>query len=150
MPRARSKKPKRRAEAPPKGILVAFLVTPKKTPPWCPDNRSVIMNHQKDAYTGWSVGPKMRLGNMVDLGILSDAYEDQRQDLVKLTPEQRHRARENFQTTKSLPVQKKSEAWQSYQQLTEEQKKALAAAAKAQKHPTAVTALPGGAPVSVS
>ncbi len=66
-------------------------------------------------------------------------------DWVKLTPEQRHRARENFQTTKSLPVQKKSEAWQSYQQLTEEQKKALAAAAKAQKHPTAVTALPGGA-----
>ncbi|WP_316873286.1 DUF3106 domain-containing protein [Ralstonia edaphi] len=66
-------------------------------------------------------------------------------DWVKLTPEQRHRARENFQTTKSLPVQKKSEAWQSYQQLTEEQKKALAAAAKAQKHPSAVTALPGGA-----
>ncbi|MET3447946.1 DUF3106 domain-containing protein [Ralstonia sp. 1138] len=65
-------------------------------------------------------------------------------DWVKLTPEQRHRARENFQTTKSLPVQKKSEAWQSYQQLTEEQKKALAAAAKAQKHPSAVTALPGG------
>ncbi|MRS99635.1 DUF3106 domain-containing protein [Ralstonia pickettii] len=64
-------------------------------------------------------------------------------DWVKLTPEQRHRARENFQTTKSLPVQKKSEAWQSYQQLTEEQKKALAAAAKAQKHPSAVTALPG-------
>ena len=66
-------------------------------------------------------------------------------DWVKLTPEQRHRARENFQTTKSLPVQKKSEAWQSYQQLTEEQKKALVAAAKAQKHPSAVTALPGGA-----
>ncbi|CAJ0876793.1 hypothetical protein R20233_02265 [Ralstonia sp. LMG 32965] len=65
-------------------------------------------------------------------------------DWVKLTPEQRHRARENFQTTKSLPLQKKSEAWQSYQQLTEEQKKALAAAAKAQKHPSAVTALPGG------
>lgn len=66
-------------------------------------------------------------------------------DWIKLTPEQRHRARENFQTTKSLPVQKKSEAWQSYQQLTDEQKKALAAAAKAQKHPSAVTALPGGA-----
>nr|WP_311527315.1 DUF3106 domain-containing protein [uncultured Ralstonia sp.] len=66
-------------------------------------------------------------------------------DWIKLTPEQRHRARENFQTTKSLPVQKKSEAWQSYQQLTDEQKKALVAAAKAQKHPSAVTALPGGA-----
>lgn len=66
-------------------------------------------------------------------------------DWVKLTPEQRHRARENFQTTKSVPVQKKSEAWQSYQQLTDDQKKALAAAAKAQKHPTAVTALPGNA-----
>jgi hypothetical protein len=66
-------------------------------------------------------------------------------DWVKLTPEQRHRARENFQTTKSVPLQKKSEAWQSYQKLTDEQKKALAAAAKAQKHPSAVTALPGNA-----
>lgn len=66
-------------------------------------------------------------------------------DWVKLTPEQRHRARENFQTTKSVSVQKKSEAWQSYQKLTDDQKKALAAAAKAQKHPTAVTALPGNA-----
>jgi len=64
-------------------------------------------------------------------------------DWVKLTPEQRHRARENFQTTKSVPVQKKNEAWQRYQQLPEEQKKELAAAAKAQKHPSAVTALPG-------
>jgi len=66
-------------------------------------------------------------------------------DWVKLTPEQRHRARENFQTTKSVSVQKKSEAWQSYQQLTDDQKKALAATAKAQKHPSAVTALPGNA-----
>ena len=66
-------------------------------------------------------------------------------DWVKLTPEQRHRARENFQTTKSVPVQKKSEAWQRYQELPEEQKKALAAAAKAQKRPSAVTALPGNA-----
>ncbi|WP_296222994.1 DUF3106 domain-containing protein [Ralstonia sp. UBA689] len=64
-------------------------------------------------------------------------------DWVKLTPEQRHRARENFQTTKSVPLQKKSEAWQHYQQLPDEQKKALAAAAKAQKRPSAVTALPG-------
>jgi len=64
-------------------------------------------------------------------------------DWVKLTPEQRHRARENFQTTKSVPVQKKSEAWQRYQQLPDEQKKELAAAAKAQKRPSAVTALPG-------
>lgn len=63
-------------------------------------------------------------------------------DWVKLTPEQRHRARENFQTTKSVPLQKKSEAWQRYQQLPDEQKKALAAAAKAQKRPSAVTALP--------
>lgn len=66
-------------------------------------------------------------------------------DWVKLTPEQRHRARENFQTTKSVSVQKKSEAWQSYQKLTDDQRKALAAAAKAQKHPSAVTALPGNA-----
>lgn len=65
-------------------------------------------------------------------------------DWMKLTPEQRHRARENFQTTKSVPVQKKSEAWQRYQQLSDEQKKELAAAAKAQKRPSAVTALPGG------
>ena len=66
-------------------------------------------------------------------------------DWIKLTPEQRHRARENFQTTKSVPVQKKSEAWQHYQHLSDDQKKALAAAAKAQKRPSAVTALPGNA-----
>lgn len=66
-------------------------------------------------------------------------------DWIKLTPEQRHRARENFQTTKSVPVQKKSEAWQRYQHLSDDQKKELAAAAKAQKRLSAVTALPSSA-----
>jgi len=42
---------------------------------------------------------------------------------VKMTPQQRRLARENYQITRSLPAQKKAEAWNKYQQLPEEQKK---------------------------
>ncbi|WP_420992714.1 DUF3106 domain-containing protein [Cupriavidus sp. 30B13] len=63
---------------------------------------------------------------------------------VKMTPQQRRLARENYQITRSLPPQKKAEAWDKYQQLPEEQKKNLAAAEKVPRRPGAVSALPSG------
>ncbi|EHP44077.1 transmembrane protein [Cupriavidus basilensis OR16] len=63
---------------------------------------------------------------------------------VKMTPQQRRLARENYQITRSLPAQKKTEAWNKYQQLPEEQKKNLAAAEKVPRRPGAVSALPSG------
>lgn len=63
---------------------------------------------------------------------------------VKMTPQQRRLARENYQITRSLPAQKKAEAWNKYQQLPEEQKKNLAAAEKVPRRPGAVSALPSG------
>lgn len=63
---------------------------------------------------------------------------------VKLTPQQRRLARENYQITRSLPAQKKAEAWDKYQQLPEEQKKNLAAAERVPRRPGAVSALPSG------
>ncbi|CAG9165353.1 hypothetical protein LMG23992_00450 [Cupriavidus laharis] len=63
---------------------------------------------------------------------------------VKLTPQQRRLARENYQITRALPAQKKAEAWDKYQQLPEEQKKKLAAAERVPHRPGAVSALPSG------
>ncbi|MDF3834295.1 DUF3106 domain-containing protein [Cupriavidus basilensis] len=63
---------------------------------------------------------------------------------VKMTPQQRRLARENYQITRSLPAKKKTEAWDKYQQLPEEQKKNLAAAEKVPRRPGAVSALPSG------
>jgi hypothetical protein len=63
---------------------------------------------------------------------------------VKMTPQQRRVARENYQITRSLPAKKKAEAWDEYQQLPEEQKKKLAAAEKVPRRPGAVSALPSG------
>lgn len=63
---------------------------------------------------------------------------------VRMTPQQRRLARENYQITRQLPQEKKAEAWDRYQQLPEEQKKKLAAAEKVPRHPGAVSALPSG------
>ena len=63
---------------------------------------------------------------------------------VKMTPQQRRLARENYQITRALPAQKKAEAWDKYQQLPEEQKKKLAAAERVPRRPGAVSALPSG------
>ncbi len=63
---------------------------------------------------------------------------------VKLTPQQRRLARENYQITRALPAEKKAEAWDKYQQLPEEQKKKLAAAERVPRRPGAVSALPSG------
>ncbi|MBP0637601.1 MULTISPECIES: DUF3106 domain-containing protein [unclassified Cupriavidus] len=61
---------------------------------------------------------------------------------VKMTPQQRRLARENYQITRALPADKKAEAWDKYQQLPEEQKKKLAAAERVPSRPGAVSALP--------
>lgn len=60
---------------------------------------------------------------------------------LKLTPEQRRQARENYTLTKKIDKSAKSAKWDEYQQLPEEEKKKLAAAAAAAKKPQ-VTNLP--------
>jgi hypothetical protein len=59
---------------------------------------------------------------------------------VALTPEQRRVARESYARTKKLDTNQKSEQWQQYQQLPEDQKQKLAAEAAKSK----VAALPSG------
>ncbi|KAA6116782.1 DUF3106 domain-containing protein [Cupriavidus cauae] len=61
---------------------------------------------------------------------------------AQLTPEQRRLARENFQIHRTVPVERKTEAWDRYQQLPEAQKRQLAEAAKVPPRPGAVSALP--------
>lgn len=61
---------------------------------------------------------------------------------VKMTPQQRRVARENYQITRTLPPEKKADAWDRYQQLPDEQKKKLAAAEKVPRRPGAVSGLP--------
>jgi hypothetical protein len=62
---------------------------------------------------------------------------------VRMTPDQRKVARENYQVSKSVPVEKRERAWDAYQKLPEEQKKKLAAAEKPRR-PTVVSAPPSG------
>lgn len=61
---------------------------------------------------------------------------------AQMTPEQRRLARENFQIHRTVPVERKTEAWDRYQQLPEAQKRQLAEAAKVPPRPGAVSALP--------
>lgn len=68
--------------------------------------------------------------------------QERMRDWVALTPQQRRIARENYQISKQLSAEKKAEAWQDYQQLSEEQKRKLADASRAAKPSTAVSALP--------
>lgn len=65
---------------------------------------------------------------------------------VKLTPEQRMDARENFARSTQIDQEQKSVRWQQYQQLTEEQKKQLAIEADRKK---SITNLPSQAQRSV-
>lgn len=53
--------------------------------------------------------------------------QERMRDWVKLTPEQRMAARENYAKSTQLPAEKKSAQWQQYQQLSDEEKKRLAA-----------------------
>ncbi len=55
---------------------------------------------------------------------------------LKLTPQQRKLARENYASTKKIDKSQKSAQWQQYQQLPEEEKKKLAADAARKKQAT--------------
>lgn len=65
--------------------------------------------------------------------------QERMRDWVKLTPEQRRIARESYARARKLGPDKKSEEWERYQQLPDEQKKKLAEAAASRKK---VTTLP--------
>ena len=59
--------------------------------------------------------------------------QERMRDWVALTPEQRRVARESYVRTKKLDSDQKSAHWEKYQQLSDEQKKKLAAGAAAKK-----------------
>lgn len=65
--------------------------------------------------------------------------QERMRDWVRLTPEQRRLARENYIRAKKLNSDQKSAQWEQYQQLPEEEKKKLAAETTAKKK---VTTLP--------
>ncbi len=62
---------------------------------------------------------------------------------IRMTPDQRRVARENYQVSKALPPQARQNAWQAYQQLSPEQKAKLAAIER-KRRPTVVSAPPSG------
>lgn len=59
--------------------------------------------------------------------------QDRIRDWVKLTPEQRRIARQNYARAQKLKPEEKTSQWQQYQQLPEEQKRQLAASGKKKK-----------------
>ncbi|HYC42857.1 MAG TPA: DUF3106 domain-containing protein [Noviherbaspirillum sp.] len=59
--------------------------------------------------------------------------QERMRDWVKLTPEQRRLARENYVRAKKLNPDEKSAQWEQYQQLPEEEKKKLATDTAAKK-----------------
>jgi hypothetical protein len=66
-------------------------------------------------------------------------------DWIKLTPDQRRLVRENYTRTKKIGPNEKSEQWEKYQQLPEEQKKQLAAQAASAMAKKQVANLPSHA-----
>ncbi|MEO6352336.1 MAG: DUF3106 domain-containing protein [Burkholderiaceae bacterium] len=59
--------------------------------------------------------------------------QDRMREWVKLSPQQKHIARENFWRAKKIDPRQKNAHWQAYQQLPEEQKKRLAIAGSGKK-----------------
>ena len=55
---------------------------------------------------------------------------------VRMTPEERRVVRENYTRAKKIDPSQKSEQWEKYQQLPEEEKQKLAAEAQAKKQVT--------------
>ena len=62
--------------------------------------------------------------------------QERMRDWIKLTPEERRLARENYTLSKKLDKSQKSAKWEQYQQLPEEEKRKLAADAASSKHVT--------------
>lgn len=59
--------------------------------------------------------------------------QERMREWVRMTPEERRQVRQNFARAQKLDPSEKSTQWESYQQLTDEQKKALAAKSPAKK-----------------
>jgi Protein of unknown function (DUF3106) len=68
---------------------------------------------------------------------------DRMTEWVRMTPDQRRVARENYQVSKELPRETRQNAWKAYQQLPEEQKERLAASER-KRRPSVVSAPPSG------
>ncbi|MFP3565871.1 DUF3106 domain-containing protein [Paraburkholderia sp. SIMBA_030] len=68
---------------------------------------------------------------------------DRMAEWVRMTPDQRRVARENYQVSKELPRETRQNAWKAYQQLSEEQKERLAASER-KRRPSVVSAPPSG------
>jgi hypothetical protein len=68
---------------------------------------------------------------------------------VKMTPEERRVVRENYTRTKKIEPGQKSQQWEQYQQLPEEQKKQLAAEAASARAKKQVANLPTQAQANV-
>ncbi|WP_341312765.1 DUF3106 domain-containing protein [Paraburkholderia sp. IMGN_8] len=68
---------------------------------------------------------------------------DRMAEWVRMTPDQRRVARENYQVSKELPRETRQNAWKAYQQLPEEQKERLAASER-KRRPSVVSAPPSG------
>ncbi|WP_025602408.1 DUF3106 domain-containing protein [Burkholderia sp. WSM2230] len=62
---------------------------------------------------------------------------------VRMTPDQRRVARENYQVSKQLPREARQNAWKAYQELPEELKQRLAAS-EHKRRPSVVSAPPSG------
>ena len=62
---------------------------------------------------------------------------------IRMTPDQRRVARENYQVSKQLPRETRQNAWKAYQQLPEETKQRLAAS-EHKRRPSVVSAPPSG------
>jgi hypothetical protein len=65
------------------------------------------------------------------------------EEWARMTPDERKVARENYQVSKSVPLEKREKAWDAYQKLSEEQKKKLAASERSRR-PNVVSAPPTG------
>jgi Protein of unknown function (DUF3106) len=63
-------------------------------------------------------------------------------DWIKMTPEERRVVRENYTRTKKIDPSQKSQQWEQYQQLPDEQKKELAAQAASARAKKQVANLP--------
>jgi hypothetical protein len=68
---------------------------------------------------------------------------DRMTEWVRMTPDQRRVARENYQVSKQVSREARQKAWKAYQQLPEDQKERLAATER-KRRPTVVSAPPSG------
>jgi len=68
-----------------------------------------------------------------------DRLHQRMAEWVRMSPDQRRTARENFQLSKSVPAQQRQKAWAAYQQLPDDQKKKLEASDRKGRRPTVVS-----------